>query len=843
MNTRRKKRKRRAAPHAGKSQARQRPKVNLSRALARADRLLERNRAQEALELLKPLLKSYPREADLHYYLGYAHAKAGDMWSALVEYERVQKLSRRPDYQLLLVSLYVELGLNAHGLRALRQMVKHQLDFPLGLDAPGMIAAMERDMADLAREHNLTTPQAEKGLRDMERGQIELQQNNFPASIAASRRAIKSLGDWPPSHNNLSLALFWDGQPEKAIAVARQTLSAYPDNVHALSNGIRFLTWNGREDEARALWPRLEKIPPQDHGIRRKIVEAAAILGEDETVYRLLHAAPDEYELSQQERYFLAVAEANTGRHGAARRHWKALRQEMPIANELLAALKAGRPGPGWAERYPYFHSVELVPLRKLSEFIELVASDDDSRRRRSQIARFAARFPQSVLLAEKLIWEENQLDAGLAFLTTLATPAAYAALRRFGLSQAGEDDARVQALVGLLQAGEVTSDETLHVWLEGEWRDVQLHGHEVSGDLVKEYAPEVIELLDRGLRAFRQDDYARAERLFLRALELDPQATKGYNNLATVYAYQDKHAQAKEMFHAALEADPLYVMARCNLASYYLEDGEIAAAQAMLEPLAEVTQFHPQDMVFYQYVQARILILQEEFKAAQNLLKAALKIQPDYEPVQNLLERLERRELLSQVGVGFESLWERQLKRYQRKRAQLQTKLATPEPSLAEALSLYTKDALTGMGRAVIRGSGGWSTLRKAEMVKRIVAELSDADNLERLVTGLHDEEREGLRQVLAEGGALAWEDFDTRYDNDLDESPYWNWNTPETKMGRLRLRGLLVEATVDGKLLVAVPSDLRRELRKVLSGAHGALPARRGPPGHPTERKRMSK
>ena len=123
-------------------------------------------------------------------------------------------------------------------------------------------------------------------------------------------------------------------------------------------------------------------------------------------------------------------------------------------------------------------------------------------------------------------------------------------------------------------------------------------------------------------------------------------------------------------------------------------------------------------------------------------------------------------------------------------------------------------------MGRAVIRG-GGWSALRKVEVVTRIIAELGDADNLERLVTGLHDEEREGLRQVLAEGGAMAWEDFDTRYDNDLAESPYWNWNTPETTMGRLRLRGLLVEATVDGKLLIVVPSDLRRELRKVLSGA----------------------
>ncbi|MEA3338511.1 MAG: tetratricopeptide repeat protein [Chloroflexota bacterium] len=639
---RRKKRKRRRAPRGRKSQSKQK-KTSLSQTLERADRLIERGRAWEAIELLEPLLESHPREANLHYYVGYAHARDGDMWGALGGYERAQELEPNLDYQLPLALLYMEIGLRAHGLHAFRQLAKRRADFPVDMDVSEMVAAMEQEMAGFVYEHELTTRRAEKGLRDMERGQIELHHNNYPASIAASRRAIESLGDWPPSHNNLSLALFWDGQPEEAIAVVQRTIEAYPDNVHALVNGIRFLVWNGREDEARALWARLEKITPQNPDIRRKIVEAAAVLGEDETVYQLLDGASDEYKFDRQQRYFLAIAEANTGRHRAARRHWRALRQEMPGVNDLLAALKAGRPGPGWAERYPYFHSVNLVPIRELDELVKLTVSDETDTHRRKKIKRFAVRFPQTVLLAEKLIWEEDRPDAGITFLTTLATPAAYAALRRFGLSQAGEDNARMQALIHLLQAGEITSDEILHMWLDGEWRDVQLRGHAISDDLVEEYAPEVIDLLDRGLSAFRQDDYEQAERLFLRALELDPQAKRVYNNLGTAYAYQGKHTQAKEIFHTALEIDPLYVMPRCNLAAYLLDDGEIQEAQAMLKPLADVTQFHPQDIVFYQYTQARILIRKEEFDAAKNLLEAALKIQPDYEPAQNLLERLER--------------------------------------------------------------------------------------------------------------------------------------------------------------------------------------------------------
>ncbi len=36
---------------------------------------------------------------------------------------------------------------------------------------------------------------------------------------------------------------------------------------------------------------------------------------------------------------------------------------------------------------------------------------------------------------------------------------------------------------------------------------------------------------------------------------------------------------------------------------------------------------------------------------------------------------------------------------------------------------------------------------------------------------------------------------------------------------MGRLRLRGLLVEATVDQELLIVVPTELRQVLRKILA------------------------
>ena len=149
--------------------------------------------------------------------------------------------------------------------------------------------------------------------------------------------------------------------------------------------------------------------------------------------------------------------------------------------------------------------------------------------------------------------------------------------------------------------------------------------------------------------------------------------------------------------------------------------------------------------------------------------------------------------------------------------RIRLQTKLSTPDPPLPEALSNYTKDALTGMGNVVLPWEKR-SGLRKAELLEQIVAGLTDPDNLDRIVTDLTDEEQTALRQVVTSSGHMAWQDFDADYGNDLEESAYWDRREPETTMGRLRLRGLLVETTVDGELLVAVPQELRQPLGDIL-------------------------
>jgi tetratricopeptide (TPR) repeat protein len=494
----------------------------------------------------------------------------------------------------------------------------------------------------------------------------------------------------------------------------------------------------------------------------------------------------------------------------------KKLPKDRPALKAWLKALQEGRPGPGWAERFPYFHLSELLPTGRLEEFLDLLGSEEamPPDRFRRDVARFVQRFPQIVIFAEKAIWEEMQPNVGIAILEAIDTPAAHAALRCFGLSQAGEDEDRMRALQALYTAGQIAPDETLHIWHDGEWREVQMRQYEISDADTLPYDDEVVDLLNEGLAALKADRYDEAERLLQRALELEPRAKEAYNNLASIYARRKDREHAAEMYRAALEIDPLYVFPRCNLASFLLNDDDVEGAIEMLKPLADLQRFHPQEMAFYSFTQARIHIKKEEYEEARKALELALEIWPEYELAQNLLERLN---LIALTGKAMKGFWERQHDRDKAWRARFQDKLSTPEPTLAEALPLYSKEVLTGMAHHVARW-GGWTTLRKTELIEYLIDQLDDADNLDWLVGRLADEEQDALRQVLARGGAMPWQEFDAAYGNDLEESRYWQWHEPETIMGRLRMHGLLVEATVDGELLIAIPAELRPHLAQIL-------------------------
>lgn len=790
----------------------------------RADRLINLGRANEAVELLSPFLAKHKNHARLHYYIGYAKVKAGNIFDGLSGYERALDLSGEPSYWEVLAGLYLQVGMNVHALQAFRNVIKYKLDIPEIDKIPQLIASLEADVAIVAADLGLSTKKMEDGLLHLENGIRLLNTNQYQECVEANRKAIKILKNWPPPYNNLSLALFFEGQVEEAMSVIRQLLADYPNNVQSLSNAIRFLACTGRREEAEVLWLQLKHVEPEDEVELVKKAEAAAFLDQDEMVYQLLKSldmsqlASEQLLASQvQIQHHLAVAEANTNRIAEAKKRMKHIKKEIPFIKDKLSALQEGKRGVGYLDRFPYYHSSEILPRAVMEEFFGMEPYLDDElaeERFFKKLRTLATRYPQIVTIAEKMIWEEGAEDTGLMILVHIQTPAGYEALRRIAFGQTGPDQFRMNAVMELQKAGEISQGEKLTVWLEGEWREIESRAIELGGEPDMGHSPEVLDLLEQSIEATHNNDLPKAEKLLKQIINLEPEAKDAYNNLGAIYAKQNKPEQARKMFETAIELDYTYAFPRANLVQFYLNEDDVAGAEAILEPLKDETQFHPEEMVSYQYALARVMAAKKDYEQTERCLKFVLQLNPEHKGAADLLDRLG---MMSELEINWGNIRARQQAGNQARRLKLQATLTTAEPVLKKALSLYAKDVLTGMGRVIIPG-GGWSTCRKAELVDLLVESLTDLENLQDIVEHLADEDQQALKSVLERGGSMLWTDFDHAYGNDLEESPYWQYHTPKTPMGYLRLHGLLVEATVKGEVIITVPKELSKPLTDIL-------------------------
>ena len=639
--------------------------ASLQPLLDQAEQLMAAGDAEQAILVLEAALPAFRRSAKLHSALGRAHLEAGYLWVAAENYERAFELKRDPAIGLRLGALYAALGLRAHALGILRQVLKRAADPATLSEVRGAVKALEGEIARIEHKLGLPPGQVEPGLRHYEQGRRALESDDLVACIRANRCAIQSLGPYVPAYNNLAVALFFNGEPEEAITTSRQVLSRDRRNVHALSNLVRFLAWSGRPAEARVSWEQLRQITPRNPDERLKMAEAASMLDEDEQVYQLLIPLDKAEGLQEtlipewQVELMLAVAELNTGQRGAETR-LRELRDVFEWIDDWLAALHDGQPGPGYAQRFPYYHSSAIAPQNSLEELMRLAErrermTPEELDRQRQHIA---AHFPQLTLIAEKLIWEEGQPEGGIEILDLLGTPAAYAALRRFGLSQAGPDDLRLNALLHLQAAGQFPPDEPVQVWSRGEWRQVRLQSYLISDRPELPYSPQVNELLEQAETAYQEGDLTQAEDLFQRARELEPRAKEACNNLGTLYANQGRHAEARALFQAALEIDPDYVFPRGNLAIYRLQEGDPQGALDLMRPLADRSHFSPREAAFYYHSVARIQLEMGEPEVARKSLEVALEILPDYTPAQELLDELEG---YLDEEIGWEAFLERQ--------------------------------------------------------------------------------------------------------------------------------------------------------------------------------------
>ncbi len=797
----------------------------LEESLAQAADLLSKEKSSQAIEILEPLAEAAPREPDVWEMLGAAYSMEGIYWEALIAYRQALDLApRRPDLWLDLLFVYLNLSFYVLAWKMLQKILRSGALplMPPGVDMEEIRDILNEELEDLAAILRQPRAKLEQGLYAAEEAHIAMYEENYQRSIALAKRAIRILPNYPPVRNNLALVLFFLGRWQEAIATEREVLAQMPDDVQALGNLVRFFRWTGQDEEASKTWQRLKTFKTKETDLILKQVIAATIMEDDEAVYRLLRRLQRRGELAKEPPwpwgFYLAVAKANLGKRQAALKHVEPLRSMYPRAEKLWHALKQGKRGLGFTGRFHYTDWMAPLPqpFTDLLQRIRSLSKDEEgllylTAKDQQKLQQMTAQYPQVLIALRKLLWEEGDIQAALDFADLLDVPEAYQILEEFALGQAGDDDSRMEVLLGLHRSGYLPAGKTMRFWGDGQWREVELRLTTIKDEWgFPAYDEKTNHLLEQATRAQVEGQNEKAEQLYRRLLEINPKMKEAYHNLGVIHLIREEEEKAEEMLRRALEIDPHYVLARLNLAVILLDRGEIEETKALIEPISDLSTYNRTEAKTLAYVNARLAMGEKHFTKARKYIEAALDLDPDNPQFQALKDTLTFYKAMEHAKDS--------LSRFLHKRRERRRKrLGTRHPTLTQALQTYNREHLIGIGKSIDPDTR-WYPLRKAELVAEISARLQDPSTLAFIVAELGVEERRALQQVLSADGALAWEAFAQAFDDDWSEGESWGIAHSESIMGRLRALGVLVESEDKEGVWLSVPQELRAPLGALL-------------------------
>jgi tetratricopeptide (TPR) repeat protein len=101
------------------------------------------------------------------------------------------------------------------------------------------------------------------------------------------------------------------------------------------------------------------------------------------------------------------------------------------------------------------------------------------------------------------------------------------------------------------------------------------------------------------GMAYFQSKQYDKAEPLFRKAMEINPNDVNAVNNLGAIYLNQNKYPQAIEVFKKAIAMNPNYVNAYSNLGHCYFQLKQYQATIDILNKSLSLDPKHVNDIPF----------------------------------------------------------------------------------------------------------------------------------------------------------------------------------------------------------------------------------------------------
>ncbi|TVP64514.1 MAG: hypothetical protein EA342_16265 [Leptolyngbya sp. LCM1.Bin17] len=580
-----------------------------------------------AYEVLQVLTEQYPQEKQVWEYLADVSYELQDLQTYQKASEKILEFAPNDANALYrLGSLYVN---NVHPLLALQTMER-----ALAAEPDHQFAPQAQEVVNNLKPH-LPDLLEDMGLDDLEvailheRGQAYLSQGDYAAAREVALEVIQRHPKFVSAHNNLALANWAEGRVEDAIATSQSVLSDHPDNVHALSNLIRFLVISGDGEAAQVYGERLKNTQAEAWDSWTKRVEGLSYLADDPGIVEVLdRAEADGVDSSPAGALFFhltAVALARTSDEPRALKQWKTALKRSPgmtLAKENLSDFRrsVGQRHGAW----PLSWEQWLLPNTASDVFntIQGAVGSSQPAKTVAVMEQLLGRHPDLLTMLPRIMERGGPLGQqfGLMIAQHFRTPELLEIIKDFALGQNGTDSMRNQAAIIAAEAGLIPKDKVT-LWIQGEWREIMLLAYEIYPEPSSDHAKPVEKLLAQATKNLYQHDKAaaiEAEALLQQALEVEPEAPDLLNNLAMAYILQDRQAEADALVDDLVERFPDYLFARCAKARNHLDDGNIDAAEALLTPMLSRDRFHTSEFDTFADVYVRLLVEKNQVDGAR---------------------------------------------------------------------------------------------------------------------------------------------------------------------------------------------------------------------------------
>lgn len=785
----------------------------------------------------------------------YKMADEGNLEQALAQLDKSPAwLKRTPEYLSLRATLLDELGETLEAGSLLREVEqKHPRFFPVypslaswyltqnwpghtlqtarkalanfDLDADGrelmntFIKTASAMIQVLADELKVSAEMVEKATLHHERAQMELLQKNYSEVERLTMKALELLPHWNAPRNNLAYVLNLLGRRKEALAETEKVLANDPANVHGLKNAVIVYLGLGQEEKAREFGRRLLELIPllnNQSNAMDVVISALAMLEDSESLWDIAQRflRKPQTSLLDYSWHCLGVAAARLSHLKEAKklleRGLQEAKEGQTVLDKVNQAIKSGAKRLLWP---PPFPGMEVLlserMLIELGEIAEKVKDNRPTANQQRKIDALLEKYPSLPLVFKRMMWNEDFSAAGTNMLAMLNKPEADAEIMRFGLSDWGDNDSRMAALMALVNAGRYSPNAPIRFWDadNGIWCEAQLFTQQI-GEVEYEIKPQTAALIEKSRGAKNPEE---AIALLRRAVQDDPTCAMAVFNLGVLLMKRGEEDEGEALMRRSVEVDPTYIFGHANLGLLEAQRGNKEAA---LDHLTKVTQAKVIDNNTASVSSLAYMVIamdDGDIEMARRHFNDAARFQPDNPVLEHFQEMLEEAEE-SHNFFGFIRDFQKQsANRYHRK--MLNTPLSA-QMGLEACLSNLTKDNLVGMARF-------WNVVsygKKDELVSRLTRRILDVEGLKETIPTIKEAERDALQWVLEGGGSRPWAEFIARFGDDMDESAAWNYHIPQTIPGRLKWMGFLFVGKLEGQESAFIPADLRAALVEAL-------------------------